>query len=688
MNLKKLFIANGFLEVSGEAGKPGAAALGTILSNLATYGYAPNKEAVKALSKLSDAGLAEFWKGAEPALKAVTGSDRNMDEFVVYKNFPKETLEMSAAQYWVAQVLMYQGLPNELFTQDVEEREPLGDRLTKLKVLGLADPDVTPRLIYQILLSKRARWTDEQKLNAVQLFDLLQKNAVDITAFGFRENGVTLAAHGFEKSEIVTNAATDVIRVAAALSGGDISLRTKFKFKKFNRADRQRLLRVLETCKMDEDMALRPGQWKKLLRALRPGDYKNAYPKTVAAYDTLYNGEHSAYQSRLESQMKAGDPQVFQTMRERPGVFARRLHESYGKFGRKAFEEFKTVVPDLDNQQLTKLDRYVGTISGRQHLMYPPGGNWARVQVVPNKKAFIREDDAMLVRTAINTEVSKRLRERYPEGFSVDPELCRVKLQTNDQKLAAYGRGTEFDIPDGITFVRSASYWENKSVGYVNTWFDNGWNFFDENWKAKGACCWSGGYETQHNKAAVFSGDPTNSKDLKGRACQMIDLYLDKLEEAGVRYCVWNVLCYSNVKFSDATDVLATLQMGEKAERGKLYEPARAQMIFPLKSEALTSYVAYIDLKRRKLIYMDAPLKGAVHSAASNSEVLEAVMPAYVEYLDSLPSVADLLANNDGGTIPALYSDKGVDVKGRGFVFRRENDQNTFTPIDITELIG
>lgn len=684
MDLQKLFISNGFVQVQGKDGKPQTAALGTILSNLASYGYAPSKDALKALTKLSDSGLTEFWRETEPSLKAVTGADRNMDDFVVYKNFPKEVLNMSDAQYWCAQSLMYAGLPNELFTEEAEERAPL-ETIKGLKVLELAT-DATPRVIYAILESKRARWTDDQKLHVTYLFDTLQKNTVDIAGLGFRENGVLLAAHAFEKAEINTGAATDVLRLAAALSGGDLSLRETFKFKKFSRADRQRLLRVLEETPMDEDFSLRPDKWKKLLRALRPGDYKNQFPKCVAAYDVLYRGAHDSYPSRLEKQLAAADPAALKTLAERPGVFARRLHESYGKFGRPAFEAFKTVATKLDTQQLVKLDRYMATISTRIHLMHPPKGNWARVQVLPNTKPAIAEEDRTFLRETISTTLKAQIAERYPEGFDADEALVQVKLQTNDQKLAAYGRGTEFDIPENITFIRSASFWATPSLGSV--WFDNGWNFFDTNWREMGSCCWSSGHQTFADKGAVFSGDPTNAKDLKGRACQMIDLYIDKLLAKGVRFGVWNVLAYSSIKFEDGKDVLATLQMGEEAQKGKLYEPARAQMVFPLKGPYLTKYVAYVDLERRKLVYMDASFAGKVHAADANGAILSKIMPAFVEYLDSLPSVADLLQNNPG-TIPAVYSDAGYSIASdRAYAFKRENDANSFEQIDITQLIG
>ena len=76
-----------------------------------------------------------------------------------------------------------------------------------------------------------------------------------------------------------------------------------------------------------------------------------------------------------------------------------------------------------------------------------------------------------------------------------------------------------------------------------------------------GALCWN----SVRRPGAVFSGDPTNTKDAQGRACQLIDLDLAELRASGVRYAVWNVLAYSKVPFSQAGEVCAALQWGADA---------------------------------------------------------------------------------------------------------------------------
>lgn len=341
---------------------------------------------------------------------------------------------------------------------------------------------------------------------------------------------------------------------------------------------------------------------------------------------------------------------------------------------------------DHNVSQLAKLDCYLKTVNSRATLMITPKGNWAKAKVIENGKKKIAKADIADLRGHISDAIGQRLNALHPEGFSLDVLTDHIKLQSNGQELSASGRGTVVELPPNALFLRTASYWQAKREG-GSTWFDVGWNFFDENWKPKGTVCWNSTHPFP-NQAAVFSGDPTNMKDLKGRACQMIDLYPDMLIAYGVRYAVWSVLSYNSIPFSNAEDVLATLQWGEEPQAGKLYEPSRAQAVFPVVGKALTKYVAYLDLKERKLVSMDVGMRGTVRSATQNSELLSKTMPSFVEHLDSLPSIADIFVHGKEGSIPALVNDKDREIEGPAFVYQRMNAENKFEQIDLEDILN
>lgn len=131
--------------------------------------------------------------------------------------------------------------------------------------------------------------------------------------------------------------------------------------------------------------------------------------------------------------------------------------------------------------------------------------------------------------------------------------------------------------------------------------------------------------------------------------------------------------------------------MGREGGDGKLFEPARCQLSFPIKGPQITKYVAMLDLRRRQLVYLDANLGARVSSAAANGEILARTMPAFVEYLDSLPSVHDVFAHvparHDG--TPVLYDDAKTAVVDReAYVFRPLNQAGRFRALPLEELLS
>lgn len=680
----KTLLRNGFINVaqSSDGGKIGVPSLGTVLSNFAYYGYVPDKNALLKMIDLSESGLQKMWSEVEPVLKELTGDNRNMQEHVVYKNFPKEVLEMSQAEYWTKQILMYWGFPNDLFTQKPLPREKMDDKIS-LKVLRLSNESTLDDILGSLVKST-ARWTDTQKEDALFINGKTQQfdKSIDLSSFGFKENAIVIAKETFLKAgKVITNSATDVLRLAAYLSDGKPDLKENVKFARFNRSSRKELLSMLDNCSnLEEDCARHPEIWKRLFNNLHPGDY--GFKNPIEVYNKLYNSQQKSFSALVEAGLSKKDPDVLGILQQRPGEFLRKFHQTYEVFGQQAVSAFTSVFDSLSTNQLIKFEKYVTTINERKSLIVPPKGNWTLAKVLANDKVKIANDDIVTIQGAIANVVGKRLENQFPEGVQLAEALKGVNLQTNDQKLSDYGRGTQFDIPKDVNFIRTATYWEHKDK-HSSVFFDNGWNLFDENWDSKGSVCWNA-----TAPGTVFSGDPTNIKDLKGRACQMIDLNLDELEKNGVKYAMWNVLSFNSIKFSQTTDLLATLQWGVDPQKGSLYEPSRAQIVFPIKDEALSKYVAVLDVPNRKLTYIDVNFKANVQSAMQNSKFLKSVMPAFNEYLQTIPSVHDLFKYAPEGTVPVVYTDKDINIsESSAYVFKKENTNNKYEDISLTKLL-
>lgn len=662
-------------------------AIATVLMNLSYYGRGLSVEGYKVLRQLAPEQLGNWWVSVEAELKDITGADRKMGDFVVYKNFPKEVLDKDAAAYWIPQILMYWGFPKDIFTDPVVPR-PKMDKQPPVTVLKLAKKDSLKSILDSHVQSP-ARWKDQEFQEVLFLSDTLP---VNFAKLAFKENLVKLATHFMTSGRKVNiTTATDVLRLAAGLSDGDVSLRTKFKFKSFKKPMRRFLLSILEGCaNLEEDVARRPELFKRLFHNLHAGDFKRSYPRVIKVMDDLYKDRLVTFNGKVESMLLDKNPEVLDVLSTRPGDFRRRLVHTLNLFGKRAAQAFTSadVLSKLTVNQLVATRSFLGMVNERKSRIFPPKGNWSLAKMGaprPVAKSSLKVVDKAL---------AAALAARVPAVGVLDPATSKVKLPNNGEE-GPFTRGTVFPIPEGTDFIRTASYWNVSARSY--TWFDNGWNFFDQNWNPVGACCWSqpkfpgNRWDQKANDpktGAVFSGDPTIAT---GKACQMIDLYPEQLRAAGVRYAVWSVLCYSGMTFNKAEEVFAAFQWGKDANKGKLFEPARCQLAIPLKGEQLTKYVVLIDLDKNEMIYLDAGLKSSVRSAEQNGPLLQKNLPAFMEYIKALPSVHDLFRESvdESSKTQILYSDKDAELKGgSAYVFRQENKESKFKSVDLNGLLA
>jgi hypothetical protein len=688
ISVSSLLIENNYVAIPNIVlgkSRPSQEVAATVFANLAYYGYVLSTDAVKALMKLSDAEVTNWWLSIKDALAEITGENRKMGDHVVYKNFPQEVLDMTQGEYWFNQILMYIGFPNEWFAQPRSQRPELKDKVT-LKVLHLASDVLdTVRDIFETITMSKVSLNQRQLKRAYFILENYGFK-IDADRIPFKENLVLILKKAIELGrQVALKTATDIMRLAIVLSGGELNSTKPVKFGKVSKPTRRWFLDMLEqTTNLQDDVARDTEKWKKFLRPLHAGDYKNKYPKVCFVVSKLYNDDIQSFAGKVEVAISKKDVAALTLLETRPGELVRRLNQLVLIYGSQAVESYAKVASKLTINQLIKIRKYLETYFDKTQRLILPKSNWTKAKIfdIAGLPRMTEEQVTLLNLVTIQT-LSTKINEVVVDGVILDKNTENIKLSASD--VAAYGRGTSFAIPANIEFVRTASYWEYK--GFGSNWFDNGWNFFDEDWAGVGTISWD---NPKFGNSALFSGDPTNTKTKDGKACQLIDLNLNRLEREGVRYAVWSVLCYSKIKFSDATDVFAALQFLEDAKAGELFEPSRAQLAFPLKDNAFSKFVAYIDVKERKLVFLDVTLKCEVSSATRNLDMLSKTMPAVSQYLDTLPSVYDVFDMVDEGTTQIAYSDKEITLEDKAvaYVFKPENETNSFTQINIHEILG
>jgi hypothetical protein len=116
--------------------------------------------------------------------------------------------------------------------------------------------------------------------------------------------------------------ATDVLRLAVALSGGDVSLTTATThFKAMKRSMRRLLLRLLDNIpNAAEDVMRHAERWKRLAEVLHPGDYGDKYPQALAVITAARRNEPPiTFNSRVERLLAQRDGSRLGTRRVRGG---------------------------------------------------------------------------------------------------------------------------------------------------------------------------------------------------------------------------------------------------------------------------------------------------------------------------------------------------------------------------------
>lgn len=682
--------------------------LGTILSNFASFGYMPSKEIISILSSYSKEELTAFWVAQKEIFDTYFKDIQNAKNGIVYKNFPQEVLSKTESEYWIAQIFMYFGVSWDFFAENEKEREACEIDLSNLKVLKKAN-ESTLTDIFTSYKNKKVALTPQELEYASYLLTESGIDEINISDFVFKMNGALIAKNAYENSiNVKAENATDIIRFAAVLAGVGDKLNQRISKFVLKRKERRVILKMLcGIVNYEEDIAARRETSKALFKALRPGDYAWAKPVSEM-YDKLYKNNVHSFAGKVE--MNKDSLKVFEILKTRPGAFVRAFHHIYNKHQDKdvVVEMFCENLSKLSVFQLLKFKKYILTINDNKFIIARPKSSWEKTKLLENNKIKIAEDHISKIVKAINETLKQKINEKLPDGVLKGDGLSDIKLPSNDQEISI-GRGTKIKLADNVKFIRSATYWTNEKGTHAhNFYFDNSWNFimnndslenethdedivftteegFVRSKKDNTAVC----YSNERNDFAVFSGDPTIINNDKNCAAQLIDLDLLKAKEVGCKYAFWSVLSYSHINFKDAEKAFGCIQFLEDNEKGKLFEPSKVDMQLSLKGNGLNKFLVMLDIEKRDLIYLDMAFPGIqVATAEKNDKAIRKFLPALLEHLNTIPSVADLVEQANEGSVPFLVNDKDVDVKGKAYVFKELNSENEVIQIDLQSLLN
>lgn len=367
---------------------------------------------------------------------------------------------------------------------------------------------------------------------------------------------------------VAVDSATDVLRLACQVSGGDVSLMTPTRFRALRRRERRVLLAAL-----DEVVAASPGKlgdvvryaerWKRLGERLHPHEYAQ-WPHAQQVF-AVARGERRVpnLAGRAEAAVRAGAI----------GSAASVLSAAPGLLLRSADRLLRLAPPAERSTVVDAVTGAFGSASGRvlcslrEHLGNRLTPMSARMYASRSRRAWIGPDERPPLPAGLVAELSSRLdaeiSARLPEPqrpLVVDPAVLDVALPLSG-KAAEGGftvlpRGSRAPVSGEL--LRFFTYWRQANR---RTDYDLSVLLLDADFYAAGQVSWT----NYHHGGVVHSGDLT---DATNGATEFIDVPLT----VSAHYVVPQVHIYAGESFDEVAESMFGYQTRTQDQRGAPFE--------------------------------------------------------------------------------------------------------------------
>ncbi|MER6028862.1 hypothetical protein [Streptomyces sp. NPDC001851] len=449
-----------------------------------------------------------------------------------------------------------------------------GDRLTVLDLGGALDDEVTA--LY-LALAGSSTPLGEDGLRDLELLAGACVAGPQPEAIPVRENrAVVNRARLRLGADLLLDTVTDVLRLACALSGGDVTLQEPTRFRGLSRPVRRALLAHLDAVVAASpaglaDVLVHREAFKRLGERLHPHEYPQ-WPHAAEVF-AVARGERRArsFEGRVEELLGAGDiTAAVRLLESAPG----RLFRSLDRLLRTARtqEERDTVV--------AAAEEVAGAVSGRvllsvrEHLHNRAGAaEGRRVFVGRRGRAWVTDDtrppllppERKRLITALDDEIGRRL--PAVDRLLVDPAMLDVALPLSG-KATASGLGV---LPRGSLspvdgeLLRFFVYWKQTCR---RTDYDLSALLLDADYETVTWLSWTALSDVE----GEHSGDITEAPD---GASEFINLRLGAVRGT---FIVPQVHIYSGEGFEEAEESFFGFMLREGEQAGRPFEPRTVRM--------------------------------------------------------------------------------------------------------------
>ncbi len=589
----------------------------SMLKNIESLGFAFSEPLIAECRALSLDQLTDFYNALVIDLRKAKGAHQSY--LPMYPNFPAQVMEMSRAQLYFNSIVHYL-TDGKLFPKtELRKRFPLLANVD-LQIIECGDQEEFERLFGQIAGSNTSL-SEQDKEDLAWFVSTYGEDSARLLpdTIPQKENvaaiAVLLVAHTQNPIEFVQKfcrTATDILRLAVAMSEGDVSLALPAKFRSFKRAERGLLLGLLERqTNPTEDMLRWKDRWIRLGERLHPGEYKRKYPQTAEAFNILRNDlPFETFNRRVEKAL--ADRKVNEAVADfaaRPGDFARRLDHLL-RIGDTEGQDavaatFAEVAPKVATPVLLQVrQHFIARNSPMPLRVFLPKGNVAKAYAVENTLPALTQSICERVVIGCENALMARFRPLSPLGkVFVDEALSHFMIpfaaRSASRSFRTLARGSRLPLPADCKTLRFFVWWKN---GKERTDIDLSAALFDQDFHYNDIIS----YYNLKNYGGCHSGDIV---DAPRGASEFIDISLEKAIEMKVRYIVMTLTSYTHQPYCDLPECFAGWMAREIASSGEIYEPKTVQDRLDITADTKIAIPLILDIVENRVIWCDMALK-------------------------------------------------------------------------------
>ena len=594
---------------NGETGREVIAALQKNIENL---GFILAPDVCEGLVKLTPTKVASFYRDLVEGLQEMVGAHREFKP--MYPNFPEQVMAMREVDlYWNA-IVHY--CTNRLLPLAKRERTPLLEN-TELKVVRLGTREDFEG-IFTLLASAKTSISEQDKTDLDWFARQYREDIARLlpAEVPHKENLATVGAALLRNTSFAPewlsqriDTATDVLRLAVAMSGGDVSLAEPCRFVNFRRAERALLLEWIDRHpNATEDMLRWKGRWIRLGEKLHPGDYPERFPKAFAAFAVLRNDlPFQTFNSRVEQSLAAGDGAgSVELLRSRPGELARRLDHLLRTASQpeEIIDGFRGITVKIASPLLLQVMVHFKRRPPQGSLRtFFPKGDVAKVQAIPSKLPPLPTGSAEAIAEICKSALLERFAKLPPLGACyLDPRLTDYLVpfsqRSASKALRTLVRGSRLPLPDA-RILRLFIWWRNgrdrTDIDLSAAIYGDDLNYIDVL-----------SYYNLTNFGGCHSGDIVDAPE---GAAEFIDLDLDKVRKAGGRFIVMSLNSFTMQPYCDLPECFAGWMVRQEAGSGEIFEPRTVQDKVDVASNTRVCLPAVFELVEQKVIWTDIALR-------------------------------------------------------------------------------